>query len=812
MTSPKTRPSAVRTFFVEVTTDDLVALIILSPCLADSAVQYPCRYGIASTAAAFTSKEKIIGQRQSIDPATSHPTTDSLQYTNTQQSRTMPPPPDVILEALNEIIGAWKDENYGKVIEKCLLLSKRKKLMKDFGLTVPLQRLLLQAFLKDEEFDAVIAWAGKDENSTADNVHDLVLYAQYRKQEYAIVVRQAKSNNSDHRETMEHLTAQSHFHLHHSKDTLEAYSRMIDTTKTDDDDDGDEAKMELLTNAVAAIVSMASTPTVSLKHKHDTSDDETLSSLTEQAATLLEAHNNNGTENSSAADLASNFGLLQFLTDPTFAEENWLEVAEDLTLDENENDLALNTTLQWSQHFWYKDMEHAQYQKTANTTNLSVPQSIANFNQALLEENLQKVPPKPHPKWNPLQIKLYWYNRAILQFKAKQLVECQESCQSLRKLTIGGGATGGGGKKKKKKGDSNNNNADSKQSTSNDPADLWWEARVDVLLAHVLTAQSKQKDALEKLAARLESLDKFPSSSFTIDHAIAHVSLHRYMMEKGRNTKKADYQKGLLQVLKDLPQSIRALPGAYYTLGDLEVMVENAQSSNGKSKKAPKTPREEADVLFDQGAYEEACRLYKEALPSEASEDDAIVDSQLKFVQALAMTGQPEASQKLWDSLESSVNDATATTSLPDGEALEGKTLPRSSTGAARSALNKNLIANGGEGDDDKDGKPSRDKILRYRSRRREAYLKELEAKGQYNPNRPVQPNPERWLPKYERSRARNRNRGGNNRSAQGGVSEKDAMRLDAAARKAGTVPASSGPSTANMKVSGGHARGGRRR
>ncbi|KAL3916009.1 MAG: hypothetical protein SGILL_005371, partial [Bacillariaceae sp.] len=435
-------------------------------------------------------------------------------------------------------------------------------------------------------------------------------------------------------------------------------------------------------------------------------------------------------------------------------------------------------------------------------------------------------PPKPHPKWNALQIRLYWYNRAILQLRSKKYVECQESCQSLRKTLLFSGSSGstshggGGGKKKKKNKSASGTDRAASQSNNNaSAADLWWESRVDVLLAHVLLAQSKQKDAVTKLTEQLESLQKCSSESscFTIDHAITHVSLHLFRIQYNNATKKADYQKGLVKVLQDLPQSIRALPGAYYTLGDLEAMVDSSSSSstNGKSK-APKTPREEADVLFEQGAYEEACKLYKDALPSEASDDEAVTDSQLKYVQALAMTGETEASQTLWESLESTVEESTTSTMLPDGEALEGKALPRSSGGAARSSLNKNLIASGADlNDGGKDDAPSRDKILRHRARKREAYLKELEAKGEYNPDRPTKPNPERWIPKYERSRARNKNhRSGNNnqhRSAQGGVSERDAQRLDAAARKAGKVPASSGPSTANMKVSSG-GRAGRRR
>ncbi|KAG7367918.1 hypothetical protein IV203_030661 [Nitzschia inconspicua] len=117
--------------------------------------------------------------------------------------------------------------------------------------------------------------------------------------------------------------------------------------------------------------------------------------------------------------------------------------------------------------------------------------------------------------------------------------------------------------------------------------------------------------------------------------------------------------------------------------------------------------------------------------------------------------------------------------------------------------------------------------MLRYRAKKRDAYLQQLQSKDQYNPDRPTMPNPERWIPKHERSsnRRNNNNRGRNavqnNKSSQGGGSQWDAERLDAAARRAGKVPMNNtGPSSANIKIGGGGPgtgstaapRGGRRR
>lgn len=131
----------------------------------------------------------------------------------------------------------------------------------------------------------------------------------------------------------------------------------------------------------------------------------------------------------------------------------------------------------------------------------------------------------------------------------------------------------------------------------------------------------------------------------------------------------------------------------------------------------------------------------------------------------------------------------------------------------------------------DRSKKKNREAILRKRTKQREAYLVRLESEGRYTPNKTplTKPDPERWIPKSQRSynrRGRGRGRGGGNVGAQGGGSgagmEKEAAKLDVAARVAaakaggGTGSGDSKPSTANIKVSssgqGRKGKGGRRR
>jgi hypothetical protein len=749
-------------------------------------------------------------------------------------------PSDVILTFLQEILEAWRKEQYHNVATKCLDLLKRKKTLKDLHLTGSLQRILLQAYLQLDAFDKVLEWSASQKgmdiaSTTATNTKaydDLVLYARYRTEDYANVVKEIDSSHSTSTTTtttiQQHLKAQSQFHLQQPHEMVQTYqnSQMV------------VDNVDVLTNVMASVVSFQCLPMVRYNDDNNNETDEWI----QQATKILLQDQRYDDITSTTVDLAFNLGIFQFLTDPESSRKNWLHMARDMhDHDDNEenDDDAVETALSWSRHFWYKDLEDVRYEVATGSSStsgfdaLSGPQSVAKFNQALWNRNLNQLPSQPHPKWNRLQRQIYWYNRAILQLQAQQYVECRESCQSLRKTIYADNATTKSSsshntKKKKNKGGGGSGIATTTATTaspsSSNPSDLWWETRIDVVLAHGWLAQSKSNDAWTKLDERLDTL-KGAKSCFTIDHAMAHVLLHRHVMEQGGASTKSSSssQSQLLKVLHSLPESIKACPAVQLTMNDLQSRVGNVS----ETKAPPKTLWEQADILFGQGQYQAACNLYKDALADNISikDDELIMDSQLRYMQALALTGQNEASQSLWQSLQSGLDDVDTSlpSSLPDGNALEQKALPRtSSTGNVGSSLNRNLVTNGGllggESGPQETGKPSRDKILRYRARKREEYLKKLESKGLYNPDRPVNPNPERWIPKHERSRSRNKgrinnnNNASNNRSAQGGGSQLDAQRLDAAARRAGKAPLSTGPSSANIKVSTDGKKGGRRR
>jgi len=76
-------------------------------------------------------------------------------------------------------------------------------------------------------------------------------------------------------------------------------------------------------------------------------------------------------------------------------------------------------------------------------------------------------------------------------------------------------------------------------------------------------------------------------------------------------------------------------------------------------------------------------------------------------------------------------------------------------------------------------------KILKKRAKKRIAYLERLQAEGKYDPNRNIKPDPERWIPRKQRSfgrRGRRRNKFVGAQGA-GDGGKKDAAKLDAFAR-----------------------------
>jgi signal recognition particle subunit SRP72 len=418
--------------------------------------------------------------------------------------------------------------------------------------------------------------------------------------------------------------------------------------------------------------------------------------------------------------------------------------------------------------------------------------TIVKLNQVLASKSssLSGMPTSPDSKFTALQTRMYWYNRSVLQLQQKDFDGCRQSCQSLQSTIVA--PTKSQQKKNTKK---------SQYLPLSQDAAAWWNARVDVILAHV-EANQNQEQATAKLQHRLDALQALPVSAVR-DHALAHVQLHLFHFQTPKPSREQ-----VIQLLKKLPPWIHSKKATVATLGSLTKQGDgDGSSSSDSNDMGMKESAELADVLFAKGDFAQAAKLYEKYLPTIPKCNQNQLQQQARRVQALAQI-DPQQATDLWQSLQkSSLEDDNEPASLlptMDGEALEQQELPRAKS------LKPGLLAVPDDNDDTQ--RKSHEHVLRRRARQREAYLQEQEKKGLFNPSKPTKPNAERWIPKHARSSNRRRGGGGGgyHKGAQGGGSEKEALKLDAAARKTGLVD--TGPSTANMKVSSGGRKAGRRK
>lgn len=428
-------------------------------------------------------------------------------------------------------------------------------------------------------------------------------------------------------------------------------------------------------------------------------------------------------------------------------------------------------------------------------------QTVRQVNRAVLgqaspEAALKMLLAEPDAtKFTVLQRRIWSYNRAVLQLHATRYDECRATCQH---YFLAPQKTG----KKQKKPEG------SEAAVYGNPEErTFWESRATVLLAHCAAKDGKGESAATLLDACVERCNALPSSSAR-DHVLTYVLLHRAALAAGANGT-TDSKMKLLQEL--LPESVRSKPAVVATMAALYqssgheakaalLLQEHQQQTVNGGNNNNNNDLAVADFAMSQGNYAQAAALYETAVAAASPGDFA---AKARLVRALSYT-DPDRAVLLWSEMapdlvvESDDNEV-------NGAELETKELHLKSSMVRRS--NDAVPAETG---DAKKSKKSHAAVLRQRARKREIYLAEQEKKGTSKPGTAV-PDPERWLPKYERSNARRRKNRDQHKGAQGGASEKDAAKLDIVARQAARASGDaeqSGRSTAHMTVSGGARKG----
>ncbi|KAF4322524.1 hypothetical protein BBO99_00002945 [Phytophthora kernoviae] len=256
---------------------------------------------------------------------------------------------------------------------------------------------------------------------------------------------------------------------------------------------------------------------------------------------------------------------------------------------------------------------------------------------------------------------------------------------------------------------------------------------------------------------------------------------HVYLTE-GHVLKAAECIRSIEQ-LAHTPGTVATLVALYEEAGDpasaqivLKSTLEHYRASDYTSEQAMKVREGDCWYKIQKKQYREAADAYLELLEGEtagALDRDLRLRSMASLVVALSFC-DAEAAEARCTMLP------TVEESGVDPSELE-KEAPRSNRLAVKFAEDKK--------NERKRAAKSPESISRKRAKRREAYLTNLRARPDYNASIGlVNPDPERWIPRKQRSHGK-RGRRGRNRfvGAQGAGmgTEKDALKLDAAARAA---------------------------
>jgi len=559
------------------------------------------------------------------------------------------------------------------------------------------------------------------------------------------------------------VLAQSLFRSNDTNQAIERYFTMLQSSK-DNNDNVSQEQMEILTNAMAVLTSNV-TPVTQSTTSTSCQPPEDNYIITTAQALIDSTKNDHGNDDDELYpyDLAYNLGTHYVLTGQHCGIARALLQQAQVHATTINDKSTIQANLAWSTHW-----------KTGNIVEEYPTKSTANAQVAtVVQINTQKQPMQLDQNqletFSPLQHRLYYYNRAISGIKSNKLDVCKESCQALL------GTLGANNKKGLELPVAPTRFKDDEH---------WWKALVTVVEAHMLNHQGKKTEAIQLLDQRLVTLREHQkrqqqvTNNDILDHAITTILLHLCTIQEDKpNTVKANEQ---LQTLQQLPPSMQAKPGVVATMASLYQQL-------GQEDKAQELLNHDPSAFIhyymSKGLYKEACELLEE-------KTDVI--SRVNYVQALLAMGQVTKATNIWNELklDPTIMETTSS-SNHDGQALEMAPLPKVKSFQQQQTMVLNNATT--------KTKKSPESILRQRAKRREQYLRKMTTQSTIV--RPV--DAERWIPKYERSGRKNRRHNNANKGSQGaGANERDAAKLDVAARKDGSN-IHSGPSTANMVVAG---------
>ncbi|GAX19447.1 hypothetical protein FisN_19Hh019 [Fistulifera solaris] len=685
-----------------------------------------------------------------------------------------------------------------------------------------LQQVRLQLLLQqgDETAHAQVVGATSSILSSSPNQRNIIMraYALYQLQEYDQVLDllDTAELKQPYALAAMHLQAQSYYHLQDYEGAMEIYASILEQLEDggNGDNDNDDDVHEIYVNYMAAYLNQYSLPYCpeSKNNKVTRKEDTIFTDLLDVVHKQLQQESNIAEENEDTIfDLRYNVATYQLLHRSNARE------AKQFLHSHRAQDKNCHNQLEWSQQFWHhhsnttstsmkgmrlQTAETASLKKISNTKDPWLILQYYHDNFDTLDALPQNMNDKI--KWTLLQDRLLDYNRCVTFLHREQYGDCRAAVQELWETMAP--------EKPPEKDDP----------MLNDPVLLWWEVRLAVLLLYCPESlnskekgNTKNKKKTSATSVELRNVRALDFALMTIaespfrDHMLVYLQLHQAAAEE-----QFQKQPSLDELYADWPPSLRTKPAVQATMISLKQSDESSDQTQAKRKAPTKeTALMQGNLHSNQGNYQSAVECYEMAM-THAKDDDTKQMIQARLVQALTHV-DPDRAISLWEEMARSLktDDNGHGYDLRAMEALEKNTqrwthahkVPPSDADMMQSITTADP------------SRKSHESVLKRRARLRAQYLDQLQKKGLFNPERPTQPDPERWIPKYDRAANRRRKKNNtptlNKHQGTGAISEKDLAKLDVAAREQQPKTlASNVASTAHLSATGARNKSGKRR
>lgn len=617
----------------------------------------------------------------------------------------------------------------------------------------------------------------------------LSIYAKYKSSQEPTNLQQVVKICQNHEGSLphQHLLAQALHHLHQPLDAVKVYEKLLADKGEDDVDD-------LWVNGAAVLAAHYADPVYGM-----VMEDSKL--LSELQSHLKESDNYDLLHNAALLGDTKGSSTKHLLNQALLVARRREASGKDIQTIEASRQGVRNGLLPGSEEQNISDDASSPLSLLCKSH-----QAVATaLSSSTLTVNTSLYPATPHHKWSPVQVLTWWYTRGVLYLRNGDFTAAMNLCNSVI------GPLSGTGEKAKKKV---NRNASSKGgaltfdlpwTSEDEPAQLQrliWYTRFAVLKAHVDRAEKRDEaalkddsvdsanttDDLRDASKRVKALHK---SSRLRNELLGYLTLHQRVLKSQQiGTADAEWMKDAL------PASWLSKPAVRATLGRLAVEANPSQNEGlfPKGEILGVDAKREVALWTASclGDHETAARKWKDI----ADETDEPAD-RLQWIRALSHV-DPKESVKEWNSIRGTFSDVLNHNRDDMGTQLETRPLPKHLLSRANRQTAFVIPLDLGTGEKKK---KSSEAVLRRRARQREAHLDKLKEKGTKTTDNP---DPERWIPKYERhANVRRRNRSQQQRRSAQGTSVDD--RLDVLARKSA---APSNQSTAHMNVVGGGYKG----